>query len=62
MHQNPVRAMARLLVLFLIIPLVIVVATRNPQAVGHLVEAVFILGARLLNAVATLLGLLLGGH
>lgn len=56
------RALGKLLVVLLIIPLLIVMATRDPQGVAHLVEMIFTLGAKLLNATATFLDSLLGGH
>jgi len=49
-------------VIVLVVPLLIVVATRNPQGVAHLVEVVFSVGAMLLNGAATVLSTLLGGH
>ena len=54
--------MGKLLVIFLVIPLLIVMATRDPQGTAHLVDMIFTLGARLLNATATFLDGLLGGH
>jgi len=57
-----VRPLGKLLVIFLVIPLLIVMATRDPQGTAHLVDMIFTLGARLLNATATFLDGLLGGH
>jgi hypothetical protein len=42
------------------IPWLIVIAARVPQAVGRLVEILFVGGAKLLNFVATILNNLLG--
>jgi hypothetical protein len=61
-HRKPVRALAKLLLILLVIPLLIVMATRNPQGMAHFVELVFMLGAKLLNATATFLDTLLDGH
>lgn len=52
----------RLIITLLIIPLIIVMAVRSPQAVGHLIELIIIVGARLLNAVAAFATSLLGAH
>ncbi len=52
----------KLLVILLVIPLLIVMATRDPQGVAHLVELILSLGAKLLNGTATFLDRLLGGH
>jgi hypothetical protein len=54
--------MGKLIVVLLVIPLLIVMATRDPRGTAHLVELVFVAGARVLNAVATILDNLLGGH
>lgn len=54
--------MVKVLVVLLVIPLLIVMAVRDPQGMAHLVELVFSVGAKLLNAVATFLDSLLGGH
>lgn len=42
------------LILFLavVIPLILVVAAKDPQALGHAIALIFIYGAKLLNAVA----------
>jgi hypothetical protein len=57
-----VIALSRLLVILLVVPLVIVMVARDPQGMAHLVELVFRVGAKLLNATAALLDRLLGGH
>jgi len=57
-----VRALAKLLVVLLVVPLLIVLATRDPQGMAHLVELIFTVGAKLLNATASFLSTLLGGH
>lgn len=54
--------MGKLLVVLLVVPLLIVMATRDPQGMAHLLELVFSAGARLLNAVAAVIDSLLGGH
>lgn len=54
--------MKSLIVTLLVIPLIIVMAVRDPQGTGHLVALVITLGARLLNGVATFLNAILGGH
>lgn len=54
--------MVKLLLVLLVIPLLIVIATRDPQGFAHFVEAIFTVGAKLLNATATFLDTLLGGH
>ncbi len=56
------RALGKLLLIFLVIPLLIVMATRDPQGTAYLVDMIFTLGAKLLNATATFLDSLLGGH
>ena len=56
------RALAKLLVVLLVVPLLIVLATRDPQGMAHLVELIFTVGAKLLNATASFLSTLLGGH
>jgi hypothetical protein len=54
--------LGKLLFILLVIPLLIVMATRDPQGMAHLVEMIFTLGAKLLNATAVFLSSLLGGH
>lgn len=54
--------LVKLLLVLLVIPLLIVMATRDPQGIAHLVEMIFTVGAKLLNATATFLDSLLGGH
>ncbi len=46
--------MSKLILAVLVIVLLIVLA-RDPQGMGHLVEAIFALGAKLLHGIATLL-------
>lgn len=47
--------MKKLLVLLLVIPLIVVMATKDPSSMGKLVQLVFTVGAKLLDAVAALL-------
>ena len=54
--------MNKLVIVLLVIPLLIVMATKDPQGVGHLVEIIIALGAKLLNATAVLLNHLVGSH
>lgn len=54
--------MRKLILTLLVIPLVIVLATKSPQATGHLVELLIAAGGKLLDGVATFLSDLLGGH
>ena len=54
--------MVKVLLVLLVIPLLIVMATRDPQGIAHLVEMIFMVGAKLLSATATFLDALLGGH
>lgn len=54
--------MRKLILTLLVVPLVIVIATKSPQATGHLVELIITAGAKVLDGVATFLGDLLGGH
>ncbi len=60
--RRPVRTVGKLLVVLLVIPLLIVMAVRDPQGMAHLVEVVFNVGAKLLDAVADFLEGLLAGH
>ncbi len=55
------RALGRWVIL-LLIPLVLAMFVRDPQAVMHLVVLVFTVGARMLVATAAFLDRLLGGH
>ena len=61
-YRKPVSALVKVLLVLLVIPLLIVMATRDPQGVAHLVEMIFTVGAKLLSATATFLDALLGGH
>lgn len=56
------RALGKLLLILLVIPLVIVLAMRHPQGAAHLVEVIFTVGARMLDATVTFLDRLLSGH
>ena len=56
-----VSTLNKLVLTLLVIPLLIVMAARDPQGMGHLVEMIFTVGAKLLNGVATILNSLLGG-
>jgi len=46
----------------LVIPLIIVMAAKDPVGMGRLAEFTITAGAKLLNAVAIILSGLLGGH
>jgi len=52
----------KLILTLLVIPLMIVMVTRDPQGAGRLAELIITIGARLLNAVAVTLSDLLGSH
>jgi hypothetical protein len=52
----------KIVLMLLVIPLLIVMAVKDPQGAGHLVQFVITLGARLLNAVASFLNSLLGSQ
>ena len=60
-HRRPVRALSRLLLVFLIIPLLLAMLVRDPQAVVHMVQLVFMVGGKMLIATADLLNSLFGG-
>jgi hypothetical protein len=60
-HRRPVRALSRLLLVLVIIPLLLAMLVRDPQAVVHLVQLVFTVGGKMLIATADLLNSLLGG-
>lgn len=51
-----------LVLTMLVIPLIIVMAAKDPQAMGRIVDFVITAGAWLLNAVAEILNALVGGH
>jgi len=53
--------MNKFVLTLLVLPLLIVMAAKDPQSMGHLVQMIITLGARLLNGVATILNNLLGG-
>lgn len=55
-------ALSRLLVMLLLIPLLLAMLVRDPQAVVHLTELVFTVGAKMLIATADFLNSVLGGH
>jgi hypothetical protein len=59
---SEVRAVNKLLLTLLVIPLVIVIAVEDPQGVAHLIELLIMGGAKLLGAVANLVVSLLGQH
>ena len=46
----------------LVVPLIVVMAARDPQGTGHLVALLITAGAKLLTAVADFLNALLGSH
>lgn len=52
----------KLILLFLVVPLLFVMAARAPEAAGHLAEVIIVTGARILNGVAVFLASLLTGH
>ncbi len=52
--------MRKLILIVLVIALLIVLA-RDPQGMGHLVEAILTIVANLLHGIATILGNLAGG-
>jgi hypothetical protein len=54
-----VSTVNKLILIFLVIPLLIVMAAKDPQGMGHLVQLIITIGAKLLNAVAALLNNLL---
>ena len=54
-----VSAVNKLILAVLVIALLIVLV-RDPQGMGHLVEAIFTVGANLLHGIATILGNLTG--
>ena len=56
------RALSRLLLIALLIPLLIAMFVRDPQVVVHLVVLVFTVGGKMLSATAALLDSVLGGH
>ena len=60
-HRRPVRALSRLLLVLLIIPLLLAMLVRDPQAVVHMVQLVFMVGGKMLIATADLLNSLFGG-
>jgi len=49
-------------VILLLIPLLLAMLVRDPQAVVHLVELGFTVGAKMLIATADFLNNVLGGH
>ena len=61
---RPVQSvtLGKLLLILLAIPLLIVIAKRNPQGMAHLVKEILMVDAKLLNATAAFLSGLLGGH
>ncbi len=59
-RRRTVRALSRLLLVLLIIPLLLAMFVRDPQALIHLVQLVFTVGAKMLIATADLLNGLLG--
>jgi hypothetical protein len=56
------RGDEEVILILLVIPLIIVLAAKDPQGMGHLVQLIITVGAKLLNAVATLISDLLGSH
>jgi hypothetical protein len=56
-----VRELSKLLLVLLVVPLLLAMFVRDPQAMVHLVQVVFTVGARMLIATADLLNSLFGG-
>lgn len=54
--------MKKVVLVLLVIPLIIVVATKDPHAAGQFVQLVVTVGAKVLDAVATLISDIVGGH
>jgi hypothetical protein len=57
-----VSAVSKTVVISLVIVVLIVLAARSPQGLGHLVGLIFTLAAKLLNGVSMILNALLGGQ
>ncbi len=57
-----VSAVGKLLLTLLVALLIILMVTRNPQVMGHVVVVIFTICARLLDGLAALLNALTGGH
>lgn len=57
-----VSLMRHLVLTLLVIPLIIVLAVKSPEATGHLVALIITTGAKLLDAVASFINNLFGGH
>jgi hypothetical protein len=57
-----VRALSRLLVILLVIPLLIAMVVRDPAGMAHLLVLVLTVGAKMLGATAAFLDSLLGGR
>jgi len=55
-----VSAVHKLVLIALVVSLIIVMAARDPQGMGHLVALIFTIGAKLLDGLATLLDKLVG--
>ncbi len=53
--------MKGMILTFLVIPVILVIAVRNPEATGHFVAVIVTTGAKLLSGVADFLARLLGG-
>ncbi len=53
--------MSKFVLTLLVIPLLIVMAVKDPPGVGHLVQLIITMGAKLLDVVATILNNLLNG-
>ena len=56
------RALSRLLVILLVIPLLIAMVVRDPAGMAHLLVLVLTVGAKMLGATAAFLDSLLGGR
>ena len=59
-RRRPVRALSRLLLILLVIPLLLAMLVRDPHALVNLVQVFFTVGGKMLIATADLLNGLLG--
>ncbi len=55
-------AVSKLVLISLVVVVLIVLAARDPQGLGHVVGLIFTLAAKLLNGVSMILNALLGGE
>jgi hypothetical protein len=54
--------MKKLIIIVLVIPLIFVMAAKDPQAIGHFLQSVITVGAKILDTTANILNDLLGHH